>query len=667
MARRMLNASVPAEGGAPAARPATSAGTFDDRLLLHLARGGDHEAFARIVERHDRILRSLAFRLVGGPERMDDVMTAAYVKAYRALPRLSEHVTTHSWLYRIAYTACLDDLRRQWRHARRSTRSAGTDDQDPVEPYLEADGAIGPALDQLPVDQRAAVLLADGHQLDIAEVSDALDVPARLASSLLDAARLRIGSAVSTGSGDSPADSDQPAPAPLDELDVPAHGSGFWDRIGRRLVAERTAPASPPPRSAPEPAPEPVAEPAPAPVPLDPETVGGLTRHADKTNERRPGVEQLLVALVVAVVVIGLVALAVRIGSNAEPPLERQGTVAGEVIDRTIRQMAGFDSLQAEATTTRVDGAGRETQTAYEVLWASDGSYRVAVAGTGRKVVHDSGANVSRVQESNGAVSLTETRGLAAGPPDPNALEGAAPIDDLALALRAVRATPDQLAKPERVGRTAVWALDAELAQAPPGQPDEVRLVLDRRRLLPVEVRLSDDGRLLRRTAYVEVTPDAGLLPGIFGLEPGLGGTVATTDHGFVAVPLAQVPVVVGHEPIRPSYLPDDFELAAVRAKADGAVVSLRYQRGPEHIVVTTRTSPVASGIEWANPYPHFPPGPPTESVRLGGGRFRTVEATRLTDPHLVQSLWGTDGRLAFTVSGHLTPTELVRVAESLR
>src|ERR671934_126486 len=70
-------------------------------------------AFPELIERHDRALRALAFRLLGDRDRMDDVLQEAYVRAYRALPRFRGRSLPGTWLYRIVYNACIDELRRE--------------------------------------------------------------------------------------------------------------------------------------------------------------------------------------------------------------------------------------------------------------------------------------------------------------------------------------------------------------------------------------------------------------------------------------------------------------------------------------------------------------------------------------------------------------------------
>src|SRR5918994_7534230 len=85
----------------------------DERELVARATEGDVDAFYALIDRHDRGLRGLAYRLLGDPDAMDDALQESYLKAFRALPRFSGDSAFKSWLYRIVYNTCLDELRRQ--------------------------------------------------------------------------------------------------------------------------------------------------------------------------------------------------------------------------------------------------------------------------------------------------------------------------------------------------------------------------------------------------------------------------------------------------------------------------------------------------------------------------------------------------------------------------
>ncbi|MQA17780.1 MAG: sigma-70 family RNA polymerase sigma factor, partial [Pseudonocardiaceae bacterium] len=84
----------------------------EERELVARARDGDVDAFYSLIIRNDRGLRGLAFRLLGDRDAMDDALQESYLKAFRALPRFSGDAAFKSWLYRIVYNTCLDELRR---------------------------------------------------------------------------------------------------------------------------------------------------------------------------------------------------------------------------------------------------------------------------------------------------------------------------------------------------------------------------------------------------------------------------------------------------------------------------------------------------------------------------------------------------------------------------
>jgi RNA polymerase sigma-70 factor (ECF subfamily) len=147
-------------------------------MPLAAARRGDTAAFVDLVRAHDPALRRLVTRMLVDRDRVDDVLQETYVRAYRSLGSFRGEAELATWLHRIAHNCCVDELR----SARRRPR--------PVADAPEAPGpASGPgrqvtvqaevraALARLPEDQRAAVLLVDGNQLDFSAAAEVLGVP----------------------------------------------------------------------------------------------------------------------------------------------------------------------------------------------------------------------------------------------------------------------------------------------------------------------------------------------------------------------------------------------------------------------------------------------------------------------------------------------------------
>lgn len=169
--------------------------TFDvGSAVVERARRGDQEAFGALIRHYDPFLRALAFRLLGDRDRMDDALQEAYLKAFRALPRFRGESALRTWLYRIAYNACLDELERSSRVA--ALPLAGMAE----EPASGSDLAeavsrrqcLAAALAGLPVDARAAVLLVDAEGFDYREAARILGVPAGTVASRLNRARAAL-------------------------------------------------------------------------------------------------------------------------------------------------------------------------------------------------------------------------------------------------------------------------------------------------------------------------------------------------------------------------------------------------------------------------------------------------------------------------------------------
>lgn len=159
--------------------------------VVGAASRGDHAAFARIVEHYDDGLRALAYRLLGDRHRMDDVLQEAYVRAFRALPRFRGEARLGTWLYRIVYNACLDELKAASRS--RELPLADVADRREVGPGVAEAvvnrSSLAAALAGLAPEDRAAVILVDAQGFDYRSAGRVLGVPEGTVASRLNRAR----------------------------------------------------------------------------------------------------------------------------------------------------------------------------------------------------------------------------------------------------------------------------------------------------------------------------------------------------------------------------------------------------------------------------------------------------------------------------------------------
>jgi RNA polymerase sigma-70 factor (ECF subfamily) len=196
---RKADANGPAEMHDLPARPAvgTAAGPSDIRAR-------DRKAFTKLILEHDERLRGLAYRILGDRGLMDDALQDAYAKAFAALPTFRRRSSAATWLYRITYTTCIDELRRRRRLAAvPNDLLEGVADPAPdLGDELAERDRLATALAALPPEQRAAVLLVDRDGFDYKTVAEILDVPFGTAASRVSAARHALRRALGSAAGE---------------------------------------------------------------------------------------------------------------------------------------------------------------------------------------------------------------------------------------------------------------------------------------------------------------------------------------------------------------------------------------------------------------------------------------------------------------------------------
>jgi len=129
---------------------------------------------------------------------MDDVLQEAYLSAFRALPRFRDDSSIGTWLYRIVYNECLDELKRK---ARRPALplSEVVEPDDPRSEVAESVGRrrdLANALAALSAEDRAAVLLVDAQGFSYREAGAMLGVREGTVASRLNRARSALRAAL---------------------------------------------------------------------------------------------------------------------------------------------------------------------------------------------------------------------------------------------------------------------------------------------------------------------------------------------------------------------------------------------------------------------------------------------------------------------------------------
>jgi RNA polymerase sigma-70 factor (ECF subfamily) len=190
---------------APGGREADVAG--DDRALLAAHVAGDDAAFGLLFARHRDRLWAVALRTTGDPEEAADALQEAMISAFRRAGAYRGDAAVTTWLHRIVVNACLDRLRRrkvrlaqplpddlEERLGRGSAATAAAAAEDPADVAERDDRrrAVLAALDTLPAEQRAALVLVDMQGYSVAEAAEILEVAAGTVKSRCSRGRARL-------------------------------------------------------------------------------------------------------------------------------------------------------------------------------------------------------------------------------------------------------------------------------------------------------------------------------------------------------------------------------------------------------------------------------------------------------------------------------------------
>ncbi len=84
-----------------------------ERQLVEAAQQGDQAAFSELVRLYDRSVLRIALRILRSPDDAQDAYQEAFLKVYRKIGTFRFQCRLHTWIYRIATNACLDQLRRR--------------------------------------------------------------------------------------------------------------------------------------------------------------------------------------------------------------------------------------------------------------------------------------------------------------------------------------------------------------------------------------------------------------------------------------------------------------------------------------------------------------------------------------------------------------------------
>ena len=177
------------------------------------ARTGDADAFERLAAAYRRPLHAHCYRMLGSLQDAEDELQETLLAAWRGIGGFEGRSSLRSWLYRIATNACLRLAEYRPHRLLSSDRGPAWSDVHDLGEYDENDRvwlepypgpadtyerrenvelAFVAALQRLPANQRAVLILREVLQFSAAEVAEALDTTVASVNSALQRARKTV-------------------------------------------------------------------------------------------------------------------------------------------------------------------------------------------------------------------------------------------------------------------------------------------------------------------------------------------------------------------------------------------------------------------------------------------------------------------------------------------
>jgi RNA polymerase sigma-70 factor (ECF subfamily) len=171
-----------------------------DAALMLRVKQGEGTAFAELVDKYKQPVMNLAFRMLRDLTEAEDLAQNVFVQVYKSAHRYEAACKFSTWLFTIARNLCLNEIRRRSRHPADSLEAPRPDQEDqpcqqfedkktflPTDNLLHAEleQKIEAALQELPENQRTAILLCRNAELTYEDIAETLGCSLSATKSLI--------------------------------------------------------------------------------------------------------------------------------------------------------------------------------------------------------------------------------------------------------------------------------------------------------------------------------------------------------------------------------------------------------------------------------------------------------------------------------------------------
>lgn len=165
---------------------------MDQERLIAGCKRGDPDAQRTLYERFGQRIYRLMFRMAGNPHDAFDLTQDAFVRAYGAVQSFDGRSRLDTWLHRIAVNEALQLLRRRRTERRHLPAIAELEPRTSRPEGPDLADEIPAALERLPAEARAILVLKYYEKLSYDEIAQVLGCPAGTVGSRLSRARAQL-------------------------------------------------------------------------------------------------------------------------------------------------------------------------------------------------------------------------------------------------------------------------------------------------------------------------------------------------------------------------------------------------------------------------------------------------------------------------------------------
>lgn len=178
--------------------------TLDEAALLTLLKQGNKAAFHNLIAAYQKNVINICYRFLLNLEDAEDVAQEVFIEIFQSIKHFRGEAKLSTWIYRIAATKSLDEIKKQNRKKRITAiaKSIGLEQithwissherPDKVLEENESYRILLNALNKLPENQRIAITLSKMEDYNNAEIAEIMNTTVTAVESLIYRAKINF-------------------------------------------------------------------------------------------------------------------------------------------------------------------------------------------------------------------------------------------------------------------------------------------------------------------------------------------------------------------------------------------------------------------------------------------------------------------------------------------